>query len=55
MLMERRHPTNNTFPSIKREVKGTLIKVPKILQDLRRKIYIKVKAEKGRLWMEQVE
>lgn len=48
--MERRHPTDNNF-SNKKGGKGGMIKAPTILQDLRKKIYIKAKAEKQwRFW-----
>ena len=48
--MERRHHTDDNF-SNKKEGKGEMIKTPIKLQDLRRKIYIKAKAEKQwRFW-----
>ena len=43
--MERRRPAGNNF-SNKKEGKGKMIKAPTTLQDLRKKIYIKAKAEK---------
>ena len=48
--MEQRHPANNIFPTT-REAKVTMTKTPSDLQDLRRKIYIKAKAEPSwRFW-----
>lgn len=50
MLTEQRHPTNNIFPT-KSEGKDDMIKASINLQDLRRKIYIKAKAEREwRFW-----
>ncbi len=50
MAMERRHPIDSNF-SDKRGGNGEMIKTPINLQDLRRKIYVKAKAEKQwRFW-----
>ncbi len=48
--MEQRHPASNIFPT-RGEAKVTMTKTPSDLQDLRRKIYIKAKAEPSwRFW-----
>ncbi len=48
--MERRHPTGNNTSNNKGGKDG-MIKTPMKLQDLRRKIYIKAKADKSwRFW-----
>jgi len=50
MAEERRHPINNNF-SNKKGGNGEMTKTPITLQNLRRKIYIKAKAEKQhRFW-----
>ena len=49
--MERSHPTNNNSLSNKEGKYSKMIKMNIKLQDLRRKIYIKAKAEKSwRFW-----
>jgi hypothetical protein len=44
MHMEQRHSTDSNFSNNK-EGRGNMIKIPKQLQDLRRKVYIKGKGE----------
>ena len=55
--MEQRHPTGNNA-SDNKGGKGVMIKASINLQDLRRKIYIKAKADNStmsRLWLGEME